>query len=460
MSHLGNPTAEPKRSAFPQPLQSVEWLPGLLAVGVFGPYTPLPGLRIEQLVAYLVLPILVFTRGIRREDAPGLDLVRLCWFILVALGLAASIVGYLSPPPHLLPETRTSFGLSLNELDNYLMPLVILLTLPRLIGRDPARFERRFLQWLSALACLNVFVALFQSFGALQTMLPIFWGETSDVSVAVLAAARNRVSGVFNQPAEAGFVYAVVLVSASKTFASRRWVAFLCSGVVVFGGFLCASKILTVAGLAVWCLQQLRSRSISSRSISMLMLVGVPTAVAGAAFFRDGFAVKNVFAVALSGDDSLLKTMSAGRFGDQSTLEEVVGATLRTSPSVGVGYVRPAFPFDNGWVAIFTATGLIGLGIFSVVLWLFFVQTKGTRASSGELSLSRTVFWLVLLGSLGLPVLTANRTATVSWVLMVVAFCSRGKKPTSGRNTSVQRLGRRSSSSEGHTWTPRTYLSR
>ncbi|THJ52760.1 hypothetical protein E7Y31_18590 [Candidatus Frankia alpina] len=94
----------------------------------------------------------------------------------------------------------------------------------------------------------------------LSPILAAFWGGEGlgGQSVAVLATGDGRLSGVFNQPVEAGAAYclalfaAVHLLSRPERGRDRPVVLALVVLPILVGGVLCVSKIFLLCGLARW----------------------------------------------------------------------------------------------------------------------------------------------------------------------------------------------------------------
>jgi len=92
-----------------------------------------------------------------------------------------------------------------------------------------------------------------------------------------------------------------------------------------------------------------------------------------------------------------------------------VNAVVQSSPWFGFGAQGLAVPYDNGWVEAFVVAGACGALLYTAVLGLLVVAwwRRRSRFAGGLV--------LVVIGaSMGLPALTANRVATLAWVLLTL----------------------------------------
>ena len=75
--------------------------------------------------------------------------------------------------------------------------------------------------------------------------------------------------------------------------------------------------------------------------------------------------------------------------------------------------------YDNGWVEALVVGGLAGAAIYSLVLGYLLAAWR--RSPDGPATDLLGGLALLLLGaSVGLPALTANRVATIAWILIVL----------------------------------------
>ncbi|MEV0806090.1 hypothetical protein [Micromonospora sp. NPDC050200] len=129
---------------------------------------------------------------------------------------------------------------------------------------------------------------------------------------------------------------------------------------------------------------------------------------------------------------------SAGRYGEQSTLDEVVDSVLRDAPWFGYGLGGLAMPYDSGWVEALVLGGVVGMVVHGLVLVALVVRWAQVR---GEMS--PQVRWvgggvplIVVVGDLGVPTLTANRVATVVWLLLFLTVMQPGRRQVDQRGSS------------------------
>jgi hypothetical protein len=376
------------------------------ALAVFGPYVGGFGLRTEQLAAYL-LPIAVLGFS-RREYFPRLEGLSTWVFLIFAFSLAATVI-----PPPLNLDLRNAY---VSEADNLLLPLALLFSIPTINSRVNG-FERSFKLAVIAFAGMNGVVSLLQSLDYLSGSLQLFWTPSGSSSVAELAATSSRYSGIFNQPAEAGIVYAVALVIlATGGGAVSKAVRTLTLAGIITGGVLCASKIFLLVGVPVAVFSALSSskRSFSSKLASGLAIPFVCwiTWVVFGNSSSVGFILGSVF----ESDQGVLSAVTAGRVGGQTTLLAPVMRIFGESPLVGTGLRGIVEPVDNAFVYALVLGGLVGVILFTV-LYERVLRILWRRNSSTEMKGMGAV---ILLASVGIPALTANRVSTVLWTLISI----------------------------------------
>ena len=392
-----------------------------LVLAAFAPYTPVPGLRYEQVAVYGLCGLgLLRLRWLRSTvDGTG-ALVVVCMVALAAIGA----VGVVAPPRNLsgMPSGGAFAGL-----DNLLLPPAVIIT-TWTFTVDGRAVLRAVCVAVVGAALANAALAVVSLGHDLTPFLSAFWdNDAAHQAVAERAGGLGRYTGIVNQPAEAGELYSVALLAAVHLLRDRiGWLALTGTALTV-GGVLTVSKIFLLIGLPVALWQALVDRRAAGRRFLAAATVGI-----GAwAVVRLGVLPKWIGADFLtrlldptSGGRSAVDLYTAGRFGERSTLSTAVNAVLQSSPWFGFGAQGLAVPYDNGWVEAFVVAGACGAVLYTGVLALLVVAwwRRRSRFAGGLV--------LVLAGaSLGLPALTANRVATLVWVLLTLLLFTPTSTP-------------------------------
>lgn len=397
----------------PEPSIKLRLTVAVLMVGAaFGPYT-LPGIRIEQMVAYglaiCLVPLYPMLRV--RGGLAALLGTWACLTVVVALGA-------FWPPPN---TSAWQSGNPLAGLDSVTLPLAVMIVACFLFRglKNPAKLLRPI--------CILVVVALLVNAAAAWATVATgrqwvsFW-SSSDNSTAQLALTHGRVSGLINQPAEAGVLYAVASVCAIYAI-KRSAILAAVLGCLFLGGIFTVSKVYILVGIPIILWQLLR---VEQRRVPRLIAV-VAVAIGGAQMIRKG-AFGN-----WSGLDhltrnldprtgtSLLDQLTAGRLGDESTLLPVVRAVLDGPAMFGFGGRGLSIAYDNAFVEALVLAGITGVALLLLTMSILIYLWRHARASR-EADLFGALVVISIVGSIGLPVLTANRVATILWLLLVGAI--------------------------------------
>jgi hypothetical protein len=402
---------------------------GLLTVAALGPYTPVTGVRTEQIAVYAAL---------------GFGLLRLNWIrgrapariappaVLMASLAVIAILGSVDRAPNL---TGFVSGGLIAGLDNVLLPVATIgavwLATTRCSDLDqPLLVACRIVVWA---AVVNTAAATMSITMDLTPVLTRFWENGSAQAVAERAAQLGRFTGIFNQPAEAGLFYGVALMVALFLYREHNVRLAFVTPVIVAGGVLTVSKVFLLVGLPIGLVLLLRNRERRRRR-----LIGVGAAVSvgslvaviwSGTHWVGGTYLARLF-VPPAGGGSTVDLYTAGRLGDDSTLRALVESVLDTAPWFGVGVQGLAVAYDNGWVEALVVGGLAGAVIYSLVLGYLLVAWR--RTPGGPTTDLLGGLALLLLGaSVGLPALTANRVATIAWILIVLLL-ARPSPATSG----------------------------
>lgn len=263
-------------------------------------------------------------------------------------------------------------------------------------------------------------------------------GSLQTNSVAVGALSNGRVTGIFNQPAEAGICYSlgafavVYMLSRSRTLAARITL-LLSLAVITVGGFMSISKVFILIGLPAAVIQLLRTRVAVNKLLFIVLspplavlfvirpLAGKWSGASRLAMFFDRLEAR---------PNGTVSTVTSGRWGNntQGGIAPAFSEAMHISPWFGLGSGGTVgTPYDSVWLEVVIVGGLIGLGltmcIMVAILARLFSKRPARPPEVQALGLSLVI--LVVLGSFGMTVLTANRTAVCLWLLLVPTLFAR-----------------------------------
>ncbi|MEO3926509.1 hypothetical protein ABGB07_21970 [Micromonosporaceae bacterium B7E4] len=390
----------------------------LVTAAVFGPYTPQAGVRTEQVAVYALLLVgLLAGRRIRVTAPAALVLLLLSTQFLVAA------VGGLAP---IGAPVAVESGSLLAGIDTLLMPIAVL-TLVLLMtssGADPRRLLRIVCTVLIVAMCVNTVLSCVSMRYDITPLLQMFWeNHAGQESVAARAAQLGRLSGIFNQPAEAGALYSFALLAAVYRYRDRT-VPFVCATVLLtIGGVVAVSKVFLLIGLPLGLWQIVRSYGIARPRVWALTAAVLLVTLAAQSGLLPPWAGLDYFARLLRPPDDgtdLVGFYTAGRLGDTPTLQYVSDAVLGSSPWFGLGASGLATAYDNGWIEALAVAGIVGVLGYTGILGCL-VAAGYLRRPRPEPATARFGGALVVVlvgGSLGLPMLTANRVGTIAWLLI------------------------------------------
>lgn len=385
----------------------------IIGIAVFGPYV-VGGIRTEQLVIYLLLVALVPATFLRFRPQGTLRFL-VPWVAYILVGLVAVIFPLSKAAPF-------GPGGLLAGLDNVLLPLAIML----LIWSVVADFEARELLILVAKVlawgmAINGLIAMVMIHVDLTSVLRPFWTATDVVqgsTVAERAATLGRFSGIFNQPAEAGYLYGIAGIVAILVYRHR---ALLLSAILIaitIGGLLSVSKVFILGALPfvilywLWAFRRRIMVPITA-GVALLAILSSPliTAWAGLGYLTR---LINPF-----GDEGVIGFYTAGRIADGSMMMKVIEAAIVFNPFVGVGAGGWRVEYDSVIAEALVTTGIIGLALHLLVLVALFTLPFGLI--NWHERVFTFFFALITAGAgLGFTPLTANRTATFAWMLIAL----------------------------------------
>ncbi|MER7419092.1 hypothetical protein ABT346_20305 [Micromonospora peucetia] len=392
---------------------------GMLTLAAFGPYLA-TGVRTEQVVVYAVavasVALGLWTRirltGTAKWVAAG---------YLALIGIAG--LGAAFP---LQNHTLYSNGSVIAGLDNLLLPVAVVMVVGAMVGAgaDPARLVRTVCVCLVWTMVVNAMLAVYSASSDDSELLARFRLFGDEESVADRAEQLGRYSGIINQPAEAGLLYSVALLAALYLYQQQVGRLTVTLLALALGGVLCVSKVFFLVGAPVAIAYALLTAGRTRR------LAAVAAATAGAWVAADTYLDQwdgRDFALRLlpgSGGDQL-GLYTAGRVGEQSTLQHVVDVVTSASPAFGVGVGGLKMAYDNGWVEALVIAGFLGVALHTAVLAALLVGWFRTRSRRPESALTGGLVVVVIGASAGLPALTANRAATVVWLLLGLLLLAR-----------------------------------
>ncbi len=391
-----------------------------LVVAAFGPYLPIPGIRVEQAAVYTALIAAVVLCGWARRGTT------LTGTVVVALLATEATIAGIGAVDSVYNTSGFLGGAALAGMDNLLLPVAVTATTWMAVRGDTTKALRAACLTLVICCCANAMIAFASITADLTDILGPFWDNTIGVeSVAERAAALGRYSGIFNQPAEAGQMYSIALLAAIWLWPTRPSRLAVALPLLVVGGTLTVSKVFLFVGMPVAIWQILRTTRGRGRRLAA---IGCATAAATASSYA-GLLPEWAgadWALRLAHPDAtsygLIHLYTAGRFGSESTLVPVLTAILDSSPWFGFGAGGLAIAYDNAWIEALAVAGLAGAAIYTTVLvallgaWL----RRRRIVDRAEAQFAGGLLIVIVATSAGLPALTANRVATVTWLLLTL----------------------------------------
>jgi hypothetical protein len=408
-----------------------------LTASAFGPYL-LPGVRTEQAAVYGLL-ILVFLSMRWLTLKP----VQHGWAVmaLMATQILIAIAGYVFPPSR---NPQRGPGDPISGLDNVILPLAVIVLVLVLWGRPEQRpmFLKAVCLTVTVAACGNACLAYLSMVTDLSSVLSLFW--SSDASTANITAYElvqtERYSGIFNQPAEGGEFYSIALLAAIYRLREKPWTMIAAAIVITIGGLLTVSKVFLFIGipLGLWHMFAVPGRR-PGRYATLAVIAFAGLCISAAGYGLDYFGLNLPMQFFGPGEKNL-DLFTAGRIGGQSTVTTGWDSILRFSPLAGYGAAGLAIPYDNGWLEAMAIGGILGTIAYSLIFVALFLVWVHRRKSLGRAqSMLAGGLLLIAVGtSLGLPGTTANRVATVFWVLITLLLLARPATATSDDATASQ----------------------
>lgn len=381
----------------------------VLMLAVFGPYIE-GGVRTEQAVVYLTAVTVVPLTLLLTRPTSHLAAFLLTWTAI--LSIAAT--GVIAPPPNFTGWAR---GSAVAGLDNLVLPVAVLLTVHglRTWGADPKRLLRRVALLAVLLMSLSTVAAMAQFQGADWSL---WWGGAVGDSTAMRAAHSGRFSGLINQPAEAGFLYGIALLCALYLWPNRRGRLLVAFSFIAVGGVMTVSKVFLFVALplALWQMCREHHGRAGRFTAAVSLIAGVYVAVR-AGFLPEWTGVDQMRQIVPNGIGSLVDSLTASRYGESSTLQPVVDAVMSGPVWFGFGAAGLTTAYDSGFVEVLVVAGVFGVALYCAAL-LVLLGAWRSMVRGSERTLMGFLLLLVVAASAGVPALTANRSATVIWLLL------------------------------------------
>jgi hypothetical protein len=389
--------------------------------------------------------------AIRHMPRPNLSRssygIVIAWAIVLSVGIVNTYFAVQSrqrvvpTPSDVLVELPEAVSLKslFGGIDNLVLPMascfIAVAALKPLTAFEQKRATFRLAAFIVGALSVNTLLSalLVMMPGPTLSFVQFFW-PSGGTSVALASFAQQRVSGVFNQPGEAGTAYSLGLLL--WTYRLRHGVGNLVFEGLTFvlilvGGTLAGSKIFFFLGVplaiayGIGCFSSRANVSVRRRANKLAAfaaalfaaaLVGAMVVLPASTF---QFAQVQMFLSDVQ-NASILEAFSGGRYGGSSAAESVVSYYSRIimsqGPVFGLGFGSLA-AFDSAYIQILAFAGLTGLACYAFALGclvLHFVK-YGRNGLMGTL-----VCILIVAGGLGMPMFTLNRTGTL--LVLTVTF--------------------------------------
>lgn len=383
----------------------------LIALATFGPYL-VGSIRTEQAVIYGLTLLLfpVFLGSFSLSGGMRFLLPWVAYTVIATLGvLFPSAAASPFPPGNLLAGY-----------DSLLLPLALMLLIWSVV--PPGRAEAllvRVCKIVGVAMAINGTLAIISTRIDISAILRPFWTNTDGVTtVAANAATMGRFSGIFNQPAEAGAMYAIAGIAVVYAWRDRAAFQTLLLTLITLGGLISVSKIFILGGLPVTIVYWLWSKRGAMRVPVLFGLGLLALGILQSGLLDQWTGADYLGRLFVSSDNGLLALYSAGRFQSQSAFEDTVHNALSTSPISGVGAAGWAVPYDGVLSESLVIGGILGLLCVVAVFIAMFTMVHKFHGTTRMFT-----FWLAVVtigASLGFSPLTGNRTSTVCWMLIAL----------------------------------------
>lgn len=404
------------------------WQARVVSLAVFGPYVA-GSARTEQIVVFGLFAWVMVTgwsriAGRRCGAAPFLA----AWLGLYAIMLIATAFRPFDPEFYgSQPATHILAAL--------LLPVALMtLTWYWTLRADSSALVLAVAPVAVLGMCANAILEIVQLAAgkpAVVSFLPRFWDANPTAgSVTANAAENGRYIGIFGQPAEAGIAFSLGLLLLIWLGRRHAWkpLPLMCAAVLLAaGGILTVSKIFLLGGIPLAGLTVLRGPA--------RIRVVITAAAGAAAFWLAGAAgilpAWHLGALAIGHlahpGTSLVAEYSAGRYGAGGTLGPLASDGLHAAPWAGFGAGGLNDAYDSLWLEVFIVSGAIGvvlaIAVFVMLAWRLALLRTTMIAADWQLAVGTAA--LAAGASLGIPSLTANRAATLLWLILGALITAR-----------------------------------
>jgi hypothetical protein len=430
------------------PPRVILWWARIVCLSVFGPYV-IGSARTEQIMVFASFAVILIVGWPQIANAGSIPVMP---FLVVWLGLdAIMLIGTIWRP---FDPGFYGSQLGSHALASYLLPVALMvLTWFWTLSADGTELIRAIIPVVIGAMVVNTAVSLAQLVTgnvAVLGFLPHFWDAPGSFgSVAANAAENGRFTGIFNQPAEAGVAYGVALfclIYLAQRQEIRAGTAVLCAAALITGGTLTVSKVFLLGAPPLAVMMTLRTPrgrirvvAYCAAAATLLWLLGgahlLPPWPRGAA----------TLGRLLHPSGSLAAQYTAGRYGTGGSLGMVVNDVLHASPWYGFGAGGLVSAYDSLWVQVLVLGGIAGVILAVVVLLMLAFRLWCLRDVTGpaEWNLAGAVFVLAIGASLGLPSLTANRDATLLWLVLGILIAAQPASSPGRDQLATKRPGAR-----------------
>jgi hypothetical protein len=410
----------------------------IVTSSVFGPYV-IGSIRTEQvMVLFSSMAVLIFgwRRMLASKSVPPMPILILWLELLVVISISTAW-----PPSDLGGYVQLPIA---NALGAFVLPIALMLLTWFWTLLVSTRDLINVISRTIVIAMLfNTLLSVFQLITgnvAVVAILPRFWSNApvnagTSIPVAVLAAENGRFTGIFNQPAEAGIAYGIALFGLIFWVQVRdgRWNLLFVLGAtcLCIGGILTISKIFLLAALPIAGLLILRDRRRRARALCWLGIMVASYWLLSASGtlpeWRNG---DKMFSALTNPTGSLVRTLSAGRYGSGGSLGPLATNLLHLSPWIGFGAGGVDTPYDSMWIEALAVAGVFGAALVIIVLMVLFVRWSRLRSAllGPEWRFAGATLCLALGGSFGLPSLTGNRVSTLFWLTVGVLVVAQTRR--------------------------------
>ena len=390
----------------------------LLPLSAFSPYL-IGSIRAEQLVAYPLMVIAVVIRGASwARVRPGPFPV----ILLLLLPTLISLVTLLGALPNYGPYDPGSIWAAL---DNQLLPIAVVIIIWSIW---PGMNRTASLDQVGSILIWAMAVNAVFAIGEWSNLISVesfsaFFNSSGVESVAERSADQYRFTGIFNQPAEAGVCYSIALLAGLRSIlaGTARWRRLGPPMVLILvGGLLAVSKIFIYGGLLAGVMILLIS--LASRRGKSLAIVSM-MAVLGVFWMSRRVQWGGLEKLQELLDPQLLglSSASAGRYGGESTVMPVVDWVSKNAPISGLGIRGISnYPYDSLYAQTLVYSGWVGvlMGVALIMVLILRAGRSSDWLSAVDRRLAFGILGVILAGSFGLPVLSANRVSVLVWTYL------------------------------------------